>query len=437
MRGTLSIDLGLVVFMSLVASSGVGCAGRSPRNAGAPADSGIAHGGVCASSCDNACATDQDCNTGVGELCCDFGERGKICQSAKACPKLCTGNSACQAPGQSCVQTTLASAQLTCEPASTGLTFCQTNADCGTTGAVCCGDYSKTFCVPGTRCPTACTTTSDCDAVSGQICCTSAKIAEPSLKVAGLCLDPKLEACPLACATSADCSATGQLCCNGLCADVCPKACAANADCGAQICCATTDVKIPPPPRTFRTSMECGGTPNPGTCLLCGATTGVACTRCLGCSVQANLAGCKGTPTYATCAECDASLGCSSCPGCQIQMACNGVPAPCNGFAAQDGCIQHGCSWDPASATCSGTVSSCSGFFTETRCSTEVGCTWSLGCTGTPPPCSSFDATDSTTCLKETGCTWVSPQQACAGTVTPCEQIPPSFCTSQMGCSLH
>jgi hypothetical protein len=64
-----------------------------------------------------------------------------------------------------------------------------------------------------------------------------------------------------------------------------------------------------------------------------------------------------------------------------------------------------------------------------------MGCTWQVNCVGTPAPCAS--AMDSATCLKDPGCAWTTAQQACGGTVTPCEQIPPNFCTSQMGCSLH
>src|SRR5579872_7139581 len=176
-------------------------AGLACRPAPAVQDGGSppATSGVCASSCDKACTADQDCNTGVGELCCDFGSRGKICQSAKSCPKLCTGNTDCTAAGQSCAKTTFASPQLTCEPAGEGLTFCKSDADCPMLGSVCCGDYSKSFCVPGTRCPKACTVSSDCATESGEACCTSAKISEPSLNVAGLCLNPKYEPCAVAC----------------------------------------------------------------------------------------------------------------------------------------------------------------------------------------------------------------------------------------------
>src|SRR5438309_963929 len=97
-------------------------AGGTAGGGGPPPGTGP---GLCTATCDKYCGTDQDCNTSSGELCCDFGDKGKICQNAKACPKFCENDTMCETSmGQACVPTTLASTRLTCEPAAQGLKLC-------------------------------------------------------------------------------------------------------------------------------------------------------------------------------------------------------------------------------------------------------------------------------------------------------------------------
>src|SRR4051794_14490297 len=104
----------LGVFLVLGACSGgsnngggAGTGGGSAGTGGPPPGTGP---GLCTAACDKFCSTDQDCNTSSGELCCDFGEKGKICQNAKFCPKFCSSDNMCETSmGQACVPTTLAS----------------------------------------------------------------------------------------------------------------------------------------------------------------------------------------------------------------------------------------------------------------------------------------------------------------------------------------
>jgi hypothetical protein len=209
--------------------------------------------GLCMSTCAKPCSGDQECNTNLGELCCDYGNGGKICQNAKACPKFCENDSTCEtSTGQACVRRSLTNEKMVCAPAATGLKLCQADGDCALLGQICCQIYNQAICMPANRCPKGCTTSTDCQTSTGEICCTSANTLEPSLRVPGVCLNPAYEPCPKPCSTSQDCATTSQLCCNGVCASTCPKQCQENTDCTGQICCKTYNLVAPSAPKSFR-----------------------------------------------------------------------------------------------------------------------------------------------------------------------------------------
>src|SRR5579859_4403686 len=94
-----------------VAWSG-GCSGSNNNgNAAGPVGPGGADGtGICLSSCDKSCNVDNDCNTNMGELCCDYGSGGKVCQSAASCPIFCSSDTKCDTTmGKACVERSLVS----------------------------------------------------------------------------------------------------------------------------------------------------------------------------------------------------------------------------------------------------------------------------------------------------------------------------------------
>lgn len=417
---------------------GTGTTGSSSSSTG----SGSNGAGVCSATCDNSCTKDQDCNMSAGELCCDYGAAGKVCQAAATCPHACTADSNCNlSSGQACIRTTLTSTQMVCGQPSQGLKICQHDADCPS-NEVCCGDYTQPFCTPAARCPKSCTTSSQCQTTQGEICCTSAKTMEPSLSAAGLCLNPNYTACPQSCSTSADC-ATGTtnnlLCCNGICAATCPNRCQQSSDCINQICCKSARLNAAQPPQTFSAGPSCQGTPTYATCTSCGTSTG-SCTYCPGCTAASGTTGtCLGTPNYTDCASCGTALGCSYCPGCSTSTtgSCGGSAlyscGTYNFSGNQTQCQAIGCTWSSTGspAYCSGFPSSCSSLADMTSCG-YAGCSWSTGCTGTLTPCSQL--TSSTACQTQYGCLWSTGTTSCTGTVTPCAQLTSTTCTSQPGC---
>ena len=90
------------------AGAGGGSAGAS-GNTGASGSAGAGGGGasagtgLCENTCAKSCASDLDCPTSLGELCCDYGQAGKACSQAAACPIMCTDNSKCDpTKGQTC-----------------------------------------------------------------------------------------------------------------------------------------------------------------------------------------------------------------------------------------------------------------------------------------------------------------------------------------------
>src|SRR5262249_36634740 len=151
-----------------------------------------------------------------GQLCCDYGSGGKICQDAKSCPRFCAEDSTCETTsGQACVRFSIETSQMVCAPATAGIKTCHGDSDCKDS-EVCCGNYKEAICTPANKCPKACTTSADCGTGRGEICCTSVGVMEPNLNVQGLCLNTDYEPCLKSCTTSSDCDATNPLCCDGV-----------------------------------------------------------------------------------------------------------------------------------------------------------------------------------------------------------------------------
>lgn len=422
----------------VVASAWFGGCSSSSSNGGSGTSSGGNGPGVCQATCNKACGQDSDCDTSSGELCCDYGANGKVCQNAKTCPKFCTNDSNCQtASGQACERVSLSSGVQVCEPATGGLKTCNVDTDCPGNSDVCCKIYKEGLCVAANRCPKSCTTSSTCNTTSGEICCTSIGALDPSVTAPGLCLNPQYAPCPKTCASSSDCSATSQLCCNGICQDTCPQSCSQSSDCTNQICCKTSTASLPPAPHVFPTGPTCTGTPSYSSCQACGQSLGY-CTRCAGCGTDAGTGSCSGTPYYADCTTCATNRGsCTYCPGCQQGTAftCTGTAYLCSDFNGNpSGCLaQAGCDYPDGGTLCNGTPTACSTITVQSTCSAQSGCfaSQTSTCTGTLTPCAQLTAT---TCSTQDGCSYTSGITSCDGTPTPCSGLTPTTCSTQPGC---
>jgi hypothetical protein len=330
--------------------------------------------GVCQPTCAKACVGDNDCETSQGELCCDFGEAGKICLSAAQCPRHCEDDSACStSQGEACLPTSL-SAPNECVDSRSGLRSCGGDGDCYSS-EVCCTIYDQPICLPPGACPQACSESSECNTGNGESCCTSVRAVEPDLVAEGLCLNPSYTECPKACDTSSDCAtASGELCCDGLCAFSCPKACKQSSDCtspDARICCTSASARLPQPTRFFSAGPRCTGVAE--SCATLGSRNAGYCTPVTGCTPSADL--CTGTPYV--CAFSD-----------QNQTECQARP---------------GCEYDEKTGNCDGTPDPCSGISTSTECYANSGCLWGMSgaCTGTATPCDLIPATQ---CASNPGC---------------------------------
>jgi len=351
--------------------------GSSGKGGSAGKGGGTSGDGTCQPTCAKACATDNDCETSQGELCCDYGEPGKICTAAVQCPRHCADDSACNtSEGEACLPTNLSTPKECVSPQG-GLRTCKKDGDC-TSSEVCCGIYDQAICLPAASCPASCAASSDCDTAQGETCCTTVRAVEPNLAVDGLCLNPTYGAqCPKACSTSSDCAtANGEICCNGLCDTSCPKSCKESSECtsnDARICCTSASARLPKPTRFFTVGPTCVGTAY--SCAMLGNLSPSYCTPVTGCSTNSQL--CTGTPY-----TCDYSDG--------IQTECERRP---------------GCSYDKDT-----------GF-----------------CDGTPGPCA--DATTSSECYLNNGCSWLA-LGGCTGSATPCNQMPSSQCSANPGCYL-
>ena len=237
------MNVGNRVVSALVATAALGCSsgavvGLDAGSSGSAVMPSVTSGqGLCEPTCPRSCNVDDDCDTELGELCCDYGS-GRVCQLASACPVFCADDTSCQTGmGQACVTTSLAAgAQSACNQASAGLQFCRSSADCRG-GQTCCTNYDRPICTDALQCPASCTDDSRCNTLDGEICCTTVQAVEPSLGVSGLCLNPAVQACPKACSSSAQCEQTpgARICCNGLCSATCATTCTQDSDCFGEI----------------------------------------------------------------------------------------------------------------------------------------------------------------------------------------------------------
>ena len=439
--------------------------------------------GICAPTCPKPCNVDNDCETEIGELCCDYGSGAKVCEAASACPVFCANDSVCQtSTGQACVQTSLApGAQSTCADAGSGIEPCKSDADCDGATEKCCTIYSQPICTQATQCPASCTEDSQCNTTNGEICCSTVQALEPNLNVNGLCVNPVIQPCPKACTASSDCAGTGStlLCCNGLCAATCAQTCTDDSECVGQICCKSPTLSVPAPPVLFSVTPQCSGTPVQATCA--GFYSEFGACRALGCSMEADAGSCYGSSYVTSCAECGTEYDCNPdyCPTCSSVTSagsCTGTPyydscdecqsydcqpssgseycvgctatgAGCTGtipscaivgddYNSESACLAAGCSWaassDAGGSSCTGTPSSCASIAEEGTCEDTYFCTWSTGsCTGTITPCA--NNTTDLACEDEYGCTWTV--SSCVGKVAGCSSFTTDLaCSTQYGC---
>ena len=200
-------------------ASGTGGSAGVSGSGGAGGGSGGASAGtgLCESTCAKTCASDLDCETSQGELCCDYGQAGKSCSQAAACPIMCTDDSRCDTTkGQACERVDLSLADKYCTAPSNGLQLCALDSDCTTPGTFAAAIYDQPFCLPASDCPKPCGASTDCNTANGEICCTSIPVIEPHINATGLCLNPAYAACPKLCTQSTDCNtAANEICCNG------------------------------------------------------------------------------------------------------------------------------------------------------------------------------------------------------------------------------
>jgi hypothetical protein len=434
-----------VIAKSLIAAvlAAVACGCSSTRSSGGDAGSSgsaitpIAVGdgqGICAATCPRSCDSDGDCDTEIGDLCCNYGS-SKVCTPAADCPIFCDNEAVCQRSADlTCVVTSLVSGTpSTCAPPGSGLQFCRSDSDCSGPSQTCCTNYDRPICTDSGQCPASCTNDAQCNALGGEMCCTSVQAVEPNLSAMGLCLNPTVQPCPQPCSRSSDCSDVvgASLCCNGLCAATCPTTCTQDSDCYQEICCKSPSLAVPAPPVLFGATPPCVGTLDNATCGECLAQLG-AC-ACPGCTADDDAGTCSGASTAPSCAQCGADYDCDVdyCPGCSLttNQVCTGSPsyAPC-GVCPPDFCGSpdgvEGCpGCTLGDGGCEGTVLPCGDNASEADCNNDYGCSWGgSACTGTITQCVS--RTTAAACNGVAGCGWIAGGPlSCVGTPTPCVQL--------------
>ena len=324
--------------------------------------------GICQTACDKSCNVDNDCNTQNGELCCNYGAAGKVCQSAASCPIFCASDTSCQTGmGQACVERSarrgragrVRAGRLRAEALRRRHRLHRQHDQ------VLHHHYDRPICTAAAECPTACSADSQCNTADGEICCTTVKAAEPDLSASGLCLNPAYATCPKTCTTSSDCtgSSTKTACREGILPvdvrqelqqqrrlhgpdllQVAQGVLAAGADAlrgDAGLHRHRPSPAAPPAtPRRAPVAVRlplstgagtCEGSPYHSTCASCGTECGTtyrpSCTLATGGS-------CTGTPYYSTCASCGSECGTEYCPGCVSAGSCTGTQYTCAQLAA-------------------------------------------------------------------------------------------------------
>src|SRR5215467_14861124 len=119
--GAFGLIVGVLSFLSFGCSS-KNQVGRLPAGTG-----------LCEATCAKSCGSDSDCETSQGELCCDYGQAGKACSQASACPITCTDDSKCDpTKGQACERVDLSLSNNYCTTPSNGIQLCAADSDCNT-----------------------------------------------------------------------------------------------------------------------------------------------------------------------------------------------------------------------------------------------------------------------------------------------------------------
>lgn len=331
----------LAMILPVAACSGSGSSDNNTEN--------LSDKGICANSCPKPCDVDNDCETAAGQLCCDYGELGSACVPAANCPRFCEEDPECETQtGEACLRTTLVSPDKVCTSPDEALKLCQNDTACSEDDK-CCTIYQEPICLPPGLCPKACKKSSECETGTGEVCCATVGIDDPTLSAKGLCLHPDKFACPKACTTSGDCdNKAGELCCNGVCSDTCPKECASSSECTNQLCCKTMAVNSPWLAGSPNPGYPAGGIPTQTPGQKCSGYTGSD-----GCCVSGDPCGRAGNGAcdcYDTCSwdngDCSSSSGPGFCPGYGGDNNCCQNNNPCD-YANDGGCDCDGlCSWD-------------------------------------------------------------------------------------------
>jgi hypothetical protein len=294
--------------------------GASGCSSGEPSSSSTSESftGICADTCLKSCAGDGDCDSSVGEVCCDYGEDGNACVPATDCPRYCSADDDCESSdGEACLRTVATTTQRECTDPGNAIVSCSKDSQCDVdAGEKCCTIYDSPMCLAAELCPSSCSKNSQCDSTAGEICCTSFAVTDSALKVNGLCVNPDEEPCPTTCKSASDCRASaGEVCCDGVCSTSCEKTCDSSDECSGQVCCKTRAVQSP-----FRTrplpgyQVSSGSSSEEGDTTDITDTSGALVTACNKfCSVYVSdyecstVSSCSSDCTYMSGSGCDSA----------------------------------------------------------------------------------------------------------------------------------
>jgi hypothetical protein len=285
--------------------------------------------GYCQDTCARTCTSDNECETSVGDLCCDLGEAGRVCMAAKECPRQCAADSNCAtSSGEACLRIDLSTQESVCTQPDHAVQFCKQDSECGD-GLACCKNYEEGICLPPSRCPHACKASDECNTAIGDVCCTTMRVLEPHLAVDGLCINPSRLDCPRTCERSTDCATgDGEICCEGVCSTSCRTQCTQSSDCAGQLCCKNALVRLPPPTKAFYV------TPEP---------------------VASSAAPAASSAAMCAAPICGEGGACACAPGCKLLAGCIGADR-CLRQEDSGACAAQGCTWDSDSSSCRNTL---------------------------------------------------------------------------------
>jgi hypothetical protein len=325
--------------------------------------------GVCADACPDACSTDADCDTDVGDVCCTFGKDAKACVDQYQCPQFCHGDGDCSvSDGQACFRTMLESGKAVCTEPTEALTFCQDDSTCN--GGTCCTLYKEPVCVAKGHCPSGCVDDTQCNAGVGELCCTTLPYVDSSLGVPGVCIQPVFEACPKWCQSSSECNVMGgETCCDGICRTDCVKECKSSSDCSGQLCCKTGAIQSPwfkggrPPGYRAAGGVGGGSSGSASTTSSSGSNTGAGGSTgdCMSCAQFITDCVASWAP------ECDRTPICSASQAIYDELAncvcaecASECPAACAGQPGGDDFDCSDCQQTSVATSCGGPFRDCS-----------------------------------------------------------------------------